>query len=187
MPFSGQLVETHQSMTKLEFEKYLLPLAGDALNYLVTISNNRTACEDAVQDSFLKLWKSRKRIPEIKNYKAYLFSAVRNALIDCGHFNEQKIEYKENEKLNNIKHEIILPEIQMNEKELVSLLNQQLKKLPNLQQEIIFLRDFEGMEFAEIAKITGSNEINIRVNLSRGRKQLRELMYKHYKINCYEA
>lgn len=174
-------------MTKPEFEKYLLPLAGDALNYLMSISNNQTICEDAVQEAFLKLWKNRKKIPVIKNYKAYLFTAVRNALIDLGHFNVSKIEYQEDEKLSNLKQEVILPEIQMNEQEVVVLLQEQLKKLPQLQQEIIFLRDFEGMEFEEIAAITEKNEIYIRVNLSRGRKQLRKLMHMHYKINSYEA
>ena len=46
--------------------------------------------------------------------------------------------------------------------------------LPELQRTIVRLRDVEGLEFAEIALITGHTENAIRVNLSRGRQTVRE-------------
>jgi RNA polymerase sigma-70 factor (ECF subfamily) len=41
---------------------------------------------------------------------------------------------------------------------------------------IMQLRDIEGYDFEEIAGILGMNENAIRVNLSRARKKVREIM-----------
>ena len=49
-----------------------------------------------------------------------------------------------------------------------------ISKLPSLQQTIIRMKDIEGYELAEIAEITATPVENVRVNLSRARKKIRE-------------
>jgi len=51
-----------------------------------------------------------------------------------------------------------------------------MKSLPRQQQMIIQLRDIEGYDFESIAEILEMNENAIRVNLSRARKRIRELI-----------
>ena len=46
--------------------------------------------------------------------------------------------------------------------------------LPDKQRIIIHLRDVEGYEFEEIARIIESDEASVRVNLSRARKRVKE-------------
>ena len=46
--------------------------------------------------------------------------------------------------------------------------------LPDKQRIIIHLRDVEGYEFEEIARIIESDEASVRVNLSRARKSVTE-------------
>ena len=46
--------------------------------------------------------------------------------------------------------------------------------LPDKQRIIIHLRDVEGYEFEEIARILESDETSVRVNLSRARKRVKE-------------
>lgn len=46
--------------------------------------------------------------------------------------------------------------------------------LPDKQRIIIHLRDVEGYEFEEIARIIESDETSVRVNLSRARKRVKE-------------
>ena len=46
-------------------------------------------------------------------------------------------------------------------------------RLPKQQRLLITLRDVEGYEYEEIAKITGLEVNNIRVGLSRARKAAR--------------
>jgi RNA polymerase sigma-70 factor (ECF subfamily) len=49
-----------------------------------------------------------------------------------------------------------------------------LLQLSTLQQTIIRMKDIEGYELAEIAEITATPVENVRVNLSRARKKIRE-------------
>jgi RNA polymerase sigma-70 factor (ECF subfamily) len=51
-----------------------------------------------------------------------------------------------------------------------------IKTLPEQQQTIIQLRDIEGYDFEEIAEILDMNENAVRVNLSRARKKVREIL-----------
>jgi RNA polymerase sigma-70 factor (ECF subfamily) len=49
-----------------------------------------------------------------------------------------------------------------------------IETLPDLQQAILRMKHIEGMEVEEIARLTGSNPIAVRTNLSRARKKVRE-------------
>ena len=46
--------------------------------------------------------------------------------------------------------------------------------LPDLQQAVLRMKHVEGFEVEEIARLTGSNPIAVRTNLSRARKKVRE-------------
>jgi RNA polymerase sigma-70 factor (ECF subfamily) len=49
-----------------------------------------------------------------------------------------------------------------------------IEALPTMQQTILRLRHVEGMEYSEIARITGSSEEAVRKALSRARLAIRE-------------
>jgi RNA polymerase sigma-70 factor (ECF subfamily) len=55
-----------------------------------------------------------------------------------------------------------------------------IETLPDMQQTILRLRHMEGMEFKEIAELTGSTEAAVRKALSRARQAVRD------KFNGYE-
>ena len=59
-----------------------------------------------------------------------------------------------------------------------------IQQLPEQQKTIVHLRDVEGCNFEEISKITGFELNYVRVNLSRGRKKVRESIQK---LQTYEA
>ena len=59
-----------------------------------------------------------------------------------------------------------------------------IQQLPEQQKTIVHLRDVEGCNFEEISKITGFELNYVRVNLSRGRKKVRESIQK---LQGYEA
>lgn len=61
---------------------------------------------------------------------------------------------------------------------LVELMLSLIDKLPPMQQLVVRLRHLSGMDMAEIAALTGKNEEAVRQLLSRGRRQLRQLMIK---------
>ena len=54
--------------------------------------------------------------------------------------------------------------------------------LPDLQQAILRMKHVEGFEVEEIARLTGSNPVAVRTNLSRARKKVREQFLMKNKI-----
>ena len=66
----------------------------------------------------------------------------------------------------------------------VNMFNQIMKDLPEQQKTIIQLRDIEGYDFDEIMKVTGFDINYVRVNLSRGRKKIKDEIQK---IHSYET
>ena len=57
---------------------------------------------------------------------------------------------------------------------MVMLTKRFISELPERQRIVIHLRDVEGYEFEEIARIIESDETSVRVNLSRARKRIKE-------------
>jgi RNA polymerase sigma-70 factor (ECF subfamily) len=64
------------------------------------------------------------------------------------------------------------------QKDMVRQLSKIMNMLPEQQKTVLQLRDVEGMEYDEIVEITGFEMNYIRVNISRGRKKVKELMQK---------
>lgn len=52
-----------------------------------------------------------------------------------------------------------------------------LNKLPTLQQTIFRLRHIEGMEYADIAEITGTTPESVRKTVSRARRTILKLYH----------
>ena len=52
--------------------------------------------------------------------------------------------------------------------------------LPEPQRSLVHLRHLEGKEYEEISEIMNMNVNAIRVNISRARKQMREILEKQY-------
>jgi RNA polymerase sigma-70 factor (ECF subfamily) len=49
-----------------------------------------------------------------------------------------------------------------------------LHKLPDIQKQLILLKDYEGYSYEEMASITGLNEGQVKINLYRARTFLKQ-------------
>jgi RNA polymerase sigma-70 factor (ECF subfamily) len=92
------------------------------------------------------------------------------------------------ERIEDLKNE--MTESQQDQKtdlsDIVRKIHQIIQTLPEQQRTIIQLRDIEGYDFEEIAELLNMNENAVRVNLSRARKKIRELLtvskaYEYYR------
>ena len=124
--------------------------------------------EDTVQDVLLRLWQmvDELRMP----IDALAMVLVRNYSVDrlrrqrptqaLGTYYERADEPETDERIERIQTMI--------------------DALPTLQQTILRLRHFEGMEMRQIAELTGSSEVAIRKTLSRARQALKQQYEKRY-------
>jgi RNA polymerase sigma-70 factor (ECF subfamily) len=114
-----------------------------------TLLRSRPDAEDAVQEVFLGLARSRATLARVENLRAYLFSALRHAaarLAVRAKTNAQPAEE--------------LPDREANaggevDAETADLLERGLASLPAEQREVLSLKIDGGLTFAEIAAVLG--------------------------------
>ena len=130
--------------------------------------------EDTVQDVLLRLWQMVGELrPPIAALAVVL---VRNRCISL---------------LRKQRHTIVLPDdgvsdglpassSSVSSDESLDHLMAIVDSLPSAQQSILRMRHMEGMNYSDIASLTGSNEVAVRKALSRARKEVRTQFLRRY-------
>ena len=161
-------------MEKEQFKIEVLPLRERLLGYARRMLDNPQDAEDVVQEVFLKLWYIRAELDKYNSVEALAVRITRNVCLNKLRIYQTKREIP----LSDSMHESRCdenPYTTLEEKDNVSQLMRVMEKLPGLQQTILRMRHVDGFEIKEIAELTGSTPENVRVNLSRARKRVKEL------------
>lgn len=162
-----------------EFKTTMLPMRTKLLIVAnkMLLQYNEDA-EDAVQETYLRLWSHRSQLSTHPNPQAFAMQTLKNICID-----------KIRKEKNNIALDKIslsgddkTPYLQVEERNSANIIKQIIDTLPELQRRIIHMRDIEEYELQEIADIVGSEVTAVRVNLSRARKKVRDLFLEMNKI-----
>ena len=118
--------------------------------------------EDVVQDVLLRLWQMRDQLKMPIEPLARVLT--RNRCIDIARRKKPAAELSM----------AVFQEEDEALRERIEGMMKVIETLPDLQQTILRLRHMEGMEFKEIAELTGSTEVAVRKALSRARQAVRD-------------
>lgn len=164
-----------------EFKMLVLPYKEKLHRLSAAILNSNDDANDVLQEVFLKLWEGKGKLREVSNLEAYVVRMTKNLCIDKLKMSKKNIAIS--------KHEYHLEYNEANPYKKIELddsflqMEKIMKKLPDQQKTVIFLRDVEGYSFEEMEEITGLSINVLRVTLSRARKSARVL---YLKLNDYE-
>ena len=152
-------------------------LREQMLSLAERITGNRDDAADAVQDAFVKLWQQRGRYESASHAQGAGMMTVRTTSIDMVRHNSHSSDVSIDQVADTIE------EVSDNER---SLAYRQVKKiidndLSHNQRLIINMREMEGLEFDEIANRMNMTAVNVRVELSRARKRVREIYQSRIK------
>lgn len=134
--------------------------------------------EDVVQETLLKLWQLRERIPDAERMEHLALVVVRNACISVLRRTNRRVCIAINEEvapgtMSTNAHE------RMEQDEAELWLRQCIHSLPDKQRAILKMRNVEGLSYGDIAKIIGTTESSVRGLICRARntllKQLKDL------------
>ncbi len=157
----------------MELEKFksdVVPLRNKLQNVAKNMLANEVDAEDAVQETFLRLWNQQSQLSNHPNVGGFAMQTLKNICID-----KLRAE-RHNVSLDGISiaGNSITPYTFTEQQDSVLIIRNIIDSLPETQRQIITLRDVDGYELGEIAAIIGSEESTVRVNLSRARKAVRD-------------
>lgn len=167
-------------MTIEKFKEDVLPMKNKLFRMALRLLNSRAEAEDVVQEIFLKLWSKKETLKEYRSIEAYAITMTKNLCLD-------KLKAKSSKNLG-LEHAVLKdasenPYQKMDVKDTINKVHEIIDQLPEQQKLIIQMRDIENYDYDEIAEVTQLSLNNIRVNLSRARKKVRDTLLK---IQNYE-
>ena len=149
---------------------------NDLYFYGLKLVKNHDRVVDAIQDVFANIWESRKRISKVEHVKAYLFTALRNNLLQNTrnkYFKRVTVSNENKEYGFEISpEEIYLVKESKLENEL--LVNNLLVGLSSKQKEIVYLKFYNNCTNIEISKILAIKRQSVANLLSRTLNILRK-------------
>ena len=160
-------------MNLQEFTAQVVPLKNKLFRFAKRILDHTEEAEDIVQEVMIRLWTRRDKLDEYRSVEALAMITTKNMCLDKIKTKKYPVDRMDDHRrfLENLPEES-----NRDYSEEIYRVKQALKTLPQQQQMIVQLRDIEGYDFESIGEIMEMNENAIRVNLSRARKRIRELI-----------
>ena len=141
--------------------------------YLFYRIHNRAVAEDLASTTFFKAVRGLKSFNAEKgNFSAWIYRIARNTLLDHVR-NERRSEPIET--AEEIADPAESVENDLMDRELVGKVKESFAKLSADQREIITLRVWDELSYAEIAKVLGKSEASCKMAFYRATVKLREL------------
>lgn len=156
------------------FNEMYRRFAAVLYNYGYHLAGDAAQVQDAMQDLFADLWRTRHQLSATTSVKYYLFRSLRRRLHRLSDAKAmQMLDWSLQEETASIEEITI-----MGEEDLLKQLRLQkaMHQLPVRQQEAIRLRFYDNFSWEEISGIMGINEQSVRNLVQRAVAKLRELL-----------
>ena len=154
-----------------DFRNIWMPLSDRFYRAAYYMLESQQDAEDAVQELYLKLWRSRDSVHGLRNPVAYGLSLLKNICLD----RIRRREVRKSEPLDLAAPSESPPhDRQTDAKDMLKLVMLEMDQLPQKQAEVMKMMVLEGMDYKEISKRTGLSQVHIRVLISTARKTLKQ-------------
>ena len=153
-----------------DFRNIWMPLSERFYRAAYYMLESQQDAEDAVQELYLKLWRSRDNLSGLRNPVAYGLSLLRNICLD----RILRREVRKAEPLDLATPPESPPHDRRTDaKDMLKLVMREMDKLPQKQAEVMKMMVLEGLDYKEISKRTGLSQVHVRVLISAARKTLK--------------
>ena len=167
-----------------EFTANVLPLKDKLFRYAKRLLQNHEEAEDLLQEVMMRLWVNREELSRKSSIEAFAMAVTKNLCID--RFRSKQFQAS-NMGIDAADLDMsdmgISPHKRAEQLEAVEMVMKVMDMLPINLKQVVQLRDIEGLSYQEIAEIMSMNINTLKVNLSRARKKIRELLSTKYNFN----
>ena len=152
------------------FEVHIWPKKGQLYRLVYLWVRDRALAEDVLQNVFEKSFEKEQELKSHPNLSGWLVKSLKNEVL---------MHFRKSNRLESLEgwEEIQLEDSDsVDTKDSVNKVMSLLKGLPLKQQEVFQLREVEGLSYEEIAGHLETSLEQVKVNLHRARKSIREKM-----------
>ncbi len=160
-----------------EFKHIIFPHKNKLYRFALQIVGNTVEAEDVVQEVMIKMWNNRGEIKELKSIEAWCMKMTRNLSIDKTRSKHRKVgiipegmDYQETS---------VSPYKQVELNDTVKRMRSFMETLPEIQKNVVQMRDIEGLTYQEIAEALEIPLNQVKVNLFRARKKIKTYLLNH--------
>jgi RNA polymerase sigma factor (sigma-70 family) len=162
------------------FESRVLPAKDKMYRFAQRLLKDEEEAKDIVQEAMIRVWNKREDMHTYLNMEAWCMRIVRNLSLDrikSKQFNSDRLD-----STYNLSASGATPEQKTETDNTMENIHNFIASLPDKQRQIMQLRDIEGFSYKEIGDILNLDANNVKVNLFRARKSVRENLLN---INAY--
>ena len=173
MPNSPKNISEHdliiqvQQGDRLAFAELYERYKTSIYSYCLRLLADSQIAEDSTHETFLKMFSESRSLRSPESLRPWLFRIARNEVFTRirktrrnGHADDMDVWD------SNTPHE------QFVAKETIEIIRRLLHELKQEYREVLVLREYEQMSYAEIADITGATESSVKSRIFKARKAL---------------
>ncbi len=150
-----------------------------AFSLLKRLLKNELDAEEALQDSFLKVYNSLKNFRKDSQFSTWIYKIVFNTGLTVLSSKKRKIE----QQMSSIDEEFELSgynnEVYAASENVREYILKMVDQLPIRNALVVILFYMDGMSLNEISQVLGISLVNTKVLLHRSRNALKDLLLKH--------
>jgi RNA polymerase sigma-70 factor (ECF subfamily) len=162
---------------QLRFRQEILPHMDAAYNMARWIVGSDADAQDVVQEAVLRAFKSFDRWRG-GNGRAWLLTIVRNCSYDWRRSNRRQREIAEFDESSHIGDDSTEPGAILDRQLDSAMLHTAITALPAEYREVIVLREFEQLDYKQMADVIGVPIGTVMSRLARARQRLRTALQK---------
>ncbi len=156
-------------MTSKEYNQAVDLYSDNVYRFILKNIRDEERARDIVQDSYEKLWRNAGNV-NYEKVKSYLFTTAYHTMIDVIR-KDKRQTYMEDYQIPEDVHDEQYTDLK-------EVLNEAVKRLPDIQRTVILLRDYEGYSYKEIGDVTSLSEAQVKVYIFRARVFLKNYIGK---------
>lgn len=120
-------------------------------NFVLRYSGNRDDARDLCQQTFIRVYKSLRRLRDPNKFASWIYQIALNACKDASRV-RRLVSLDTHEETSSIADAAPHPDTLAHEQSVRDLLNRALQNLPEEQRVVIIMKEYQGLKFTEIAE-----------------------------------
>ncbi|MBU8932425.1 MAG: RNA polymerase sigma factor [candidate division Zixibacteria bacterium] len=177
-----ELVDRFAQGDQVAFAELLKRFRRKIYTMAYQVLGNHLDADEVVQETFVRIYKRRKELANVKYFSTFLLRIAMNYSIDLlrkrkGHSHMGDDSYSlPGEVQLHLSKRVATPSEDYANKALMEEIRGALDTLPPKQKLTAVLHDIEGYSKAEIAEVFGCPEATVRSNLHIARRKMRKIL-----------